>query len=155
MKFFLACLIAITPLVGCNAIAGAASGPAKVEAGTPAHQKAAVDAAVAFLKQLDSGAIDGTWGQASPYLHQLTNQTAWSVGLRTFRGGVGAFKSRKLKGIGFTHTVDGVPPGDYVAVGFDATFSNFTVEEKVVLHNAKGTWRVMGYFLSKTLSAHL
>jgi hypothetical protein len=156
MKIFAILLVAVTFLAGCNISfnSGAEKG-GEVEAGTADQQVMVAKAANAFLKRLDAGAAGETWDAASPYLHQLSSQTVWSVGIRTFRGSVGAFKSRKLKGVGFTHTIDGVPAGDYAAVGFDTLFGNSTVEEKVVLHNDHGTWKVMGYFLSKTYKGQL
>jgi hypothetical protein len=99
--------------------------------------------------------VNETWGQASPYLQQISSQTIWSTGIGAFRSSAGAFKSRKLKGIGFTHTLDGVPVGDYAAVAFDTTFANSTVEEKVVLQNDQGEWKVLGYFLSKSFKTQL
>ncbi|MDQ3057262.1 MAG: DUF4019 domain-containing protein [Pseudomonadota bacterium] len=149
-------MVVATLLAGCNVSFNSGAEKADVvEAGTADQQAVVAKAASAFLKQLDAGAAERTWGAASPYLHQLSNKTVWSVGIRTFRSSVGAFKSRKLKGVGFTHAVEGVPAGDYAAVAFDTMFGSATVEEKVVLHNDHGTWKVMGYFLSKKYSAQL
>jgi hypothetical protein len=156
MKRFAILFVATALLAGCTVSLNDGTEKAgEAEAGTAEQQLVVAKAANAFLKQLDSGAIAETWGQASPHLHQLSSQTVWSAGIRTFRTSVGAFKSRKLKGVGFTHTVEGVPTGDYAAVAFDTTFDSSTVEEKVVLHKDQGKWKVMGYFLSKTFKAQL
>ena len=153
MKLTIAFLIAVTLVAGCEvSFNSGTADKGTVEAGTAEEQTAVAKAANAFLKRLDAGKADETWSTASPLLSRSTNQVVWSVGIRTFRGSVGSFKSRGLKGIGFTHTVDGVPPGDYAGVGFDTTFSNSTVEEKVVLHKDQGEWKVMGYFLTKSFA---
>ena len=156
MKILATVLVTAALLTGCNvSFSDGSSKAAKSEAGTEAQQTAVAKAASAFLGELDSGAVQDTWGQASPYLRQISNQSAWITGIRALRGSVGAFKSRKLKGMGFTHTLDGAPTGDYAAIAFDTTFSNSTVQEKVVLQNGDGKWKVLGYFLSKSFKTHL
>lgn len=47
------------------------------------------------------------------------------------------------------------PPGEYVAVGFDTTFVNATVEEKVVFQKDQDQWKVVGYFISRQYKVHL
>jgi hypothetical protein len=156
MKIIATLLAATLLLTACNVSINTDQQQAgKSEPGTEAQQKSVVSAAKAFLVQLDSGDIDGTWSKSSPYLQQLSSHAVWSTGISAFRSTVGGFKSRKLKGIGFTHEIDGVPSGDYAAVAFDSTFANATVEEKVVLHQDKGTWKVLGYFMSKSLKGQL
>jgi hypothetical protein len=156
MKIIATLLTATLLLTGCNVSFNSGSQQAgKSEPGTEAQQKLVANAADAFLRQLDSGDIDGTWSQSSPYLQQLSSRAVWSAGIGAFRKTVGPFKSRKLKGIGFTHEVDGVPRGNYAAVAFDTTFSGATVEEKVVLHEDKGDWKVLGYFMSKSFKGQL
>ena len=49
------------------------------------------------------------------------------------------------------HQIDGVPEGDYVAIGFNTTFENGTVQEKVVMHHDRGQWKVLGYFLTSSV----
>ena len=156
MKFLATFLVTTALLTGCNvSFNDGSSKTAKSEAGTEAQQTAVAKAASAFLNKLDSGAAQDTWNQASPYLQKISNQTAWATGIQALRSSVGAFKSRKLKGIGFTHTIDGAPAGDYAAIAFDTTFANATVHEKVVLQNSGGAWKILGYFLSKSFKAHL
>jgi predicted small secreted protein len=156
MKNFATLLVAAALLTGCNVSFNSGAGKAiELEAGTVDQQKVAAKAADVFLEQLDSGAADETWSQASPYLHQLTNQAMWSAGIRTFRSSVGIFQSRKLNDVGFTHSVKGVPTGDYAAVDFDTTFASSAVTERVWLHDDNGSWKVMGYFLSKSFKTHL
>ncbi len=137
-------------LIGCSA-SFEGNGEKTVSPGSKEQRMEVAKTADDFLVQLDAGAIDATWAQASPHLHKITSETMWTATLRTLRAGVGTFRSRTLKGAGFTDTIDGVPPGDYAAVAFDTEFTAFTVEEKVVLHKDDGRWKVVGYFLSKRI----
>ncbi len=156
MKIFVTLLMTTFLLTGCNvSFNDGSSKAAKSEAGTEAQQTAVAKVAGAFLSKLDSGDVQETWSQASPYLQKISNQTAWATGIETLRSSVGAFKSRKLKGIGFTHTIDGAPAGDYAAIAFDTTFANSSAEEKVVLQNSRGEWKILGYFVSKSFKAQL
>lgn len=155
MKILATLLVTTALLTGCSvSFNDGSSNAATSEAGTEAQQTAVTKAAGLFLGKLDSGAVKDTWGQASPYLQQISNESAWVTGIQTLRSNVGAFKSRKLKGIGFTHAIDGAPAGDYAAIAFDTTFANSGVQEKVVLQNSEGTWKILGYFLSKSFKAH-
>ena len=86
-------------------------------------------------------------------LRNMTTEGVWATSIRALRSTVGSYKARKLKGIGFTHTLDGVPPGDYAAIGYDSIFSNASVQEKVVVQKEGGEWKVVGYFLTKTFSS--
>jgi hypothetical protein len=140
-------------LCGCNVSfnTGAAKN-ATSTAGTPEQQKVVVEAATAFLEQLDAGRVRETWAVASPVLRSATTQGMWVNGVGAFRSTAGTFKSRKLKGIGFTNTIEGAPPGEYAAVAFSSAFSNTSVEEKVVIRKESDQWRVVGYFMSKTVS---
>lgn len=138
-------------LFGCSASL-TVSASDDVNPGTAAQQLEVAKAADGFLTQLDAGAFEATWTQRSPHLDQKTTRATWVGALRVFRAGVGEFQRRKLKGVGFTDTIEGVPPGDYVAVGFDTDFSVLAVEEKVVMHKVGGQWKVLGYFLTKRIT---
>lgn len=145
-----AAVLVLLALTACRVNKGSSADA--VEAGTREQQARAAMAADRFLKQLDSGDIDGTWEQASPHLHQITNRADWANAVRTMRKAMGAVRGRKVKGFGFTHAIDGIPPGDYVAVVLDTEFAAAKVEEKVVLHQDQGRWKPVGYFLSKRLT---
>jgi hypothetical protein len=153
MKIAALIVTAVLLLGGCSvSFNNGAANEATSTPGTAAQQKVVTAAAVAFLKQLDAGLVENTWATASSVLRSATSQDTWVTGIGAFRSTVGAFKSRKLKGIGFTNTVSGAPAGEYAAVAFDSAFSNATVEEKVVIRKENGQWRVVGYFMSKKFS---
>ena len=148
MKNLVALFGFLALLVGCSA-SFEGDGEKAVNAGSKEQQLEVAKAADGFLVQLDAGDVDATWAQTSPHLRKMTSESMWTASIRTFRAGVGEFRSRTLTGVGFTDTIDGVPKGDYVAVAFQTKFTTVTVEEKVVLHKDGGRWKVLGYFLSK------
>lgn len=144
------CCTGVTGAAAESVNKGKASGT--VQGGTAEQQLEVAKAADGFLKQLDAGAFELTWAQASPHLHGLSSEAEWLKLLRLLRAAVGKFQGRTLTGVGFTDTVDRVPPGEYVAVQFTSEFSAVNVKEDVVMHKDSGQWKVMGYFLSKPIT---
>lgn len=144
------CCASVTGAAAESVNKGKAAGT--VQAGTAEQQLEVAKAADGFLKQLDAGAFDLTWAQASPHLHGLTSESEWLRLLRFLRAFVGEFQGRTLTAVGFTDTVDRVPPGEYVAVQFTSEFSVLNVKEDVIMHMDGGRWKVMGYFMSKPIT---
>ena len=77
----------------------------------------------------------------------------WDSGIGAIRFSLGNIQGRELKGIGFTNIVPDAPPGDYAFVVYNSTFSTTTVEEKTELKRDNSSWKVAGYFASKSLKA--
>lgn len=152
------CCLLATALCGVNVTGAAAENGNKgkaegtVTTGTAEQQLEVAKAADGFLKQLDAGAFEGTWAQGSPHLRRMGSESEWLRLLRFVRAAAGEFQSRTLSRVGFTDTVENVPPGEYVAVQFTSEFSAINVKEDVVMHKEGGRWKVMGYFVSKPIT---
>jgi hypothetical protein len=132
-----------------------ASAQDDTSAGTGDQERVAYAAAKVFFSEVDAGRFEETWANAGPALKAASNSEVWAATLRLARSALGEARDRKIMGFGFTAHLANVPPGEYVAVGFETTFVNATVEEKVVFQKDQGQWKVIGYFISKHFNAQL
>ncbi|WP_233511162.1 DUF4019 domain-containing protein [Dyella psychrodurans] len=132
-----------------------ASAQGNTSAGTEDQERVAYAAAKVFLSEIDAGRFEETWANAGPALKATSNAEAWTAILHVTRSALGEAKDRKIKGFGFTDHLANAPPGEYAAIGFETTFVNATVEEKVVFQKDQGQWKVVGYFISKQFKAQL
>lgn len=149
---FLACCVACSAPQSSDPPAAAQD---EVDAGTGAQEREAAAAAKMFFNEMDADHMEETWVDAGPVLKASTNEQMWVATLRACRSAVGQAVHRKIKGFGFTHHLAHAPPGDYVAMVFNTQFADVTAEEKVVFQKDQDHWKVIGYFLSKTIKVQL
>jgi tRNA A-37 threonylcarbamoyl transferase component Bud32 len=110
---------------------------------------AAVPVAQAWLYLLDEGKIEQSWEQAAKPLQAAIPKDKWVETIRSVRGPLGKFQSRKLLSATYTTSLPGAPDGKYVVVQFETAFQNKAqaVETVTPMLEADGTWRVSGYFV--------
>jgi len=114
-----------------------------------AAEQAAVAAAEAWLKTLDSGQYAKTRDEAAEYFRNTVPKEQWEQSLRILRERCGKLVSRKLLSKKYTADIPNAPAGEYVIIQFQTRFQNKTaaVETITPMLDKNGKWRVSGYFI--------
>jgi hypothetical protein len=117
----------------------------------PDAEKAAVEAADAWLKLVDAGQYEKSWQEASEFFRNAVSQADWQKSImEVFRKPLGKLVSRTLKSTDYTTTAPapGAPDGQYVIIQYDSSFENkkSAVETVTPMLDKDGKWRVAGYF---------
>ena len=112
-------------------------------------EKAALDAAEAWLKLVDEGNYTESWNEASGYFKNAITREQWEQTVQGVRGPLGKTVSRTLKSMKYTTTLPGAPDGAYVVIQFDSSFTNkkTAVETITPMLDKDGMWRVSGYYI--------
>jgi len=138
--------------LGCATAAVAA--PNELVQGSAEDEAAVVLQVRKAMGLLDAGEHGIAWDQASKALQDVTPRLAFIAGTKSIRLVLGSVKGRTFQGIGFTKDLQGAPPGHYAGVLVRTDFENATaVEEKFILFNQAGQWRLAGYFVKKRRSS--
>ena len=128
--------------------APAAAAPAAPPAASPATPSPAAASAEQWLGLVDRGLYADSWDQAGTMLKTQMGKPGWAGAVEPVRRPLGAVVSRKLKSETPTHSLPGVPDGDYDVIQFETDFAgnHKTTESIFVAHEATG-WKVDGYFI--------
>lgn len=112
-----------------------------------AAERAATEAAQAWLKLLDAGEYEKSWNQVGGYMRQTTEKAQFLDSLRKLRIALGETVSRKLLSAQFTTSLPAAPDGQYVILQFTAerSLKKNGVETVVPMLDTDGVWRVSGY----------
>jgi hypothetical protein len=135
---FIALTILTAGLLGVTAIAQDAQSVSQAQ-----------KAASAWLALVDAGNYADSWEQAAGSFKASVSKPSWAAAAARVRLPLGALKSRQIQSSTFTHTLPGVPDGDYVVITYASRFENkgSAVETVTPLRDKDGTWRVSGYFI--------
>lgn len=114
-----------------------------------ASEKAAVDAAHAWLKLVDAGDYAASYKQASSFFKSSLGEADWVGMLGKSRKPLGKLLSRTVLGSKSMTSLPGVPDGKYVVIQFNTTFEKKAkaVETVTSMLDKDGKWRVGGYFI--------
>jgi hypothetical protein len=106
-------------------------------------------AANGWLALIDAGKYSDSWEQAAGLFKAAVAEPSWASAAARVRAPLGALKSRHILSSTFTHTLPGVPDGDYVVIRYSSAFENKAgaVETVTPLREKDGTWHVSGYFV--------
>lgn len=109
----------------------------------------AVKAAEAWLALVDAGDFAASWAEAAPFFKEKVPEDTWVTMVASVRKPLGEVKSRKLDSAMFTTTLPGAPEGEYVVIQFKTDFAGKpeSVETVTPMKDAKGVWRVSGYYI--------
>jgi hypothetical protein len=106
----------------------------------------ALQAAKAWLDQIDSGKYEESYSAGSNALHDKVPENRWTLVLQTFRGLFGTVISRKESS--HLYKPDGVDglDGECMVIEYDTSFKKLPdAEELIVLRMEGGRWRGAGY----------
>ena len=151
----IAALVVATATLAVSAANAQSTSPAPAPAAaastaeSTAHTAAALEAANRWLALMDAGKSSEAWDAAAPIMQAAVTRAAWLDVGKSVLGPLGAVKSRKLASSVFTHTLPGVPAGEYVVIQYTTDFANRAgVTETVVpMRQADGSWKVTTYRL--------
>jgi hypothetical protein len=126
----------------CIGLAGSvARGDAKSE-------KAAVKAAVAWLKLVDAGKYDKSWDEASKLIQKAVKKPDWAKKMKMAHGMFGKLVSRKLATKKFHTSLPGAPDGKYVVITYKSSFKKKKKAVETITPKLEGgKWKVSGYFI--------
>ncbi len=117
---------------------------AQAESVAKAHE-----AAKSWLVLQDDGDYARSWERLSDHVHETMSKRKWEEGAVSERARLGKVISRRFKSAEFTHTVPGLPDGDYLVLQYESLFENKikALETVVPFRETSDSWRVMAYFI--------
>ncbi len=109
----------------------------------------ALQAAQAWLAEVDSGAYGKSWDDAAPLFQAAMAKEKWEKALVAVRSPLGGVVARKLRVARYMREVPGAPAGDHVVIDFDTRFENrpIAVETVTPVRDKDGRWKVAGYYI--------
>ncbi len=107
------------------------------------------DAVSAWLALADAGDSGKTWETAGAVFKSSVSKEQWKQALAAARAPLGKLVKRELKSATLTHSLPGVPPGDYVVTQWEAQYANnpAAIETATASLEKDGGWHVVGYFI--------
>lgn len=113
-----------------------------------ANDAAAVQAAEAWLKLVDTGQYGASWDQASTMFRKAVPRAAWEKQVSAAREPFGKVLDRKLASKQLMHELPGAPDGTYVVLVFDTRFERKEHGRETVTMALEGErFRGAGYFI--------
>ena len=117
-------------------------------AATEQQEKAAEQAALAWLALVDTARYDASWTTAASLFRQQVGTADWVKAVTAARKPLGGLITRKLSSATYTTRLPGAPDGEYVVLQFETHFANKTQAiETVTPMMDGGRWRVAGYYV--------
>lgn len=121
----------------------------KQTATTPEAEKAALEAAEAWLRIVDSAEYAKSWGEAAEFFRKAVTKDQWESSLAALRKQNGKLVSRKIMSKKFTTTLKNSPQGQYVVIQYQTRFEKKSVAIETItpMFDKDGQWRVSGYYI--------
>jgi hypothetical protein len=112
-------------------------------------QKAAIEAAEAWLSLVDEGSYLRSWREGATYFKNAVSEGQWTQSMAAFRKPLGKTLSRKLTSAQYTTTLPGAPDGEYVVIQYQTSFENklSATETVTPMVDEDGSWKVSGYYI--------
>ena len=133
--------------VVCLVVAASVAGVPLRAAEAP--EELAQSAAETWLKLIDAGKYQDSWGQTARLFKARVTKDQWQQSAAAARKPLGKLVSRTLKGRQYVEALPGAPDGKYVVIQYDSVFENkaSAVETVTPTLDTDGVWRVSGYFI--------
>ena len=108
-----------------------------------------LNAARAWLSDLDAGRYAATWEDSDPLLKGSMPKVPWESGLEKARAPLGVVVARKIRQASCTRGTQADPEAEICLIQYDTQFENRMLgdERLTVLRGRDGTWRVAAYAL--------
>lgn len=117
----------------------------------PQRRQASLDMAVAvaqrWLALCDVPRADAMWMEAGVLMRQRVPRAEWVAYLRRIRLDRGPLLRRQWFEVVRVGDPEGLPPGDYLNVTFQAAFERARQVETVSLAPAGASWHAVGYLV--------
>jgi hypothetical protein len=128
---------------------GNAGAQASSDTGAAPKISLAEAAAARWLALVDSSRYAVSWDSAGAFFRSQVTQQEWLAAVRPTRAQVNPLSERRRLHAEYTRELPDTPAGDYVVIQFAATARDKTsvIETVVLVLEANGDWRVIGYFI--------
>jgi hypothetical protein len=113
--------------------------------GGPEETARVTQSALAAMACLESEAVGRCWEDASLSFKKNVNKEKFVSMVEATRSTWGKLRERRLRAVEFTRDINGFPPGQYARASFDSTYSQDSVEERVLFYDQGGVWVLTGY----------
>ena len=115
----------------------------------PEAERAAIQAAAAWLELVDSGKYSESWQECAELFRKLVTKDRHEEATKALRTSLGKVLSREVKSKLYTTTAPGAPDGQYVIIQYNTSFENknSAVETVTPMLDKDGKWRVSGYYI--------
>ena len=112
-------------------------------------ERAAQEAAQAWLKLVDSGKYAESWDTAAAFFKGEVTKAVWLQSMNNVRKPLGNLVSRELKSSKYATSLPGAPDGEYVVITYSSTFESkrHAIETVTPVRDQDGEWYVSGYFI--------
>jgi hypothetical protein len=111
-------------------------------------EAAALQAAEAWLKLIDTGQYGAAWDEASTMFRNAVSRAEWEKKATTARESLGKVLERKVASKQLTHELPGAPDGTYVVLTFEPRFEHKERgHEMVTMMLDGGRFRGAGYII--------
>ena len=115
--------------------------PAAIDAGRAAAQQ--------WMSVVDHGNYAASWDASARVFQSAVSKADWEKAVAAARIPFGAVDKREQLAATYAEQLPGSPPGQYVVMQFRAQFAGGKTATETVtsMHEADGTWRVVGYYI--------
>jgi hypothetical protein len=136
-------------LVAAVAVVAWALAPGLAWAQHEKQEKAALEAARAWLALVDAGRYAESWDAASSLFRGAVTKEQWIRALEGSRTPLGKLVSRSVVTSKYTTSLPGAPDGEYVVIQYTAAYEHKTSGAETVtpMLDKDGAWRVSGYYI--------
>ena len=109
-----------------------------------------IDAMLAWLAIMDSGAYARSWELAAPYFQSAVTKEEWISKSKQIRQPLAAVRARNLNSVRFLQA------GTWCEAKFNTTFAGLPdATETVTFSQQAGAWKAIGYFIKPTVKRNL
>ena len=124
----------------------------EINAGTGDQQREVVAAARRVAGHLDEGRYGEVWASTGPMLRSRSTQEQFIANLVLIRKPLGRGGQRDIRGFSFPTELEG-HTGEFGLVALGTDFERLeNVEEKFVFQRIESEWKLVGYFVSTTVT---
>ena len=108
----------------------------------------AVESALLWLEEIDSGDYDKAWQSSSSIIKSVVLKDEFFSSIKPVRDYLGKIIERKLKKSLYKEELPGAPDGRYLIIHFDVVFENKkNGVETITPKYEAGEWKVSGYYI--------
>ena len=138
--------LAVFPLAAALALGASSSRAVRAQDKPIALAQAAAEQ---WLALVDAGKYGESWDEAAQAFRDAVTRKDWERNVKNARDPLGKVLSRKLEKSDYMKNPPDAPPGEYVGMLYDTSFTNrkSTTETIVPMLDKDGKWRVSGYYV--------
>ena len=119
-----------------------------VSSSSNAASKSEKEAALSWLKIVDSGQYAESWQKTAPFFQNQLTRSQWEKALNQVRAPLGKVLSRQVISTNQYSTLPNVPKGEYVVISIATDFNQKkSATETITISKVGDEWLTVGYFI--------